>query len=150
MRLAIKGKEINIVVTADRDLTIQEIMSAQQIVTGDFEALFIKNEDQPELKIDEIMTKVDYGKKYYDYGEVVSVSVMCPICGLAKELKGRYGNRYTKCPSCSTKLHNAPATSEGYGTEDERGNFYHAYDILKESDPFGSEEIFEGGDEGAE
>lgn len=148
MRLAIKGKEINIVVTADRDLTIQEILSAQQLVTGDFEALFIKDDERKETKelSEEVLTTVNYGKKFYEYGEPVSVSVMCPICGLAKELKGRYGNKYTKCPACSIKLHNSPATSEGYGSEDERGNFYHAHDVLKESDPFGSDEIFGGTD----
>lgn len=144
MRLAIKGKEINVVVTADRDLTIQEILSAQQLVTGDFEALFIKEDGRKETKElnDDILTTVNCGKKFYEYGEPVSVSAMCPVCGLAKELKGRYGNRYTKCPACSTKLYNSPATTEGYGSEDERGNFYHAYDVLKESDPFRSDDMF--------
>lgn len=145
MRLAIKGKEINVVVTADRDLTIQEILSAQQLVTGDFEALFIKDDEREESREskDQTNRNTNSENKYYEYGEPVSVSVMCPVCGLTDETKGRYGNRYTKCPSCSTKLFNSSAGNEGYGSKDDRGNFYHAYDVLKESDPFKSDEIFE-------
>ncbi|WP_348920139.1 hypothetical protein [Enterococcus rotai] len=143
MRLAIKGTDISVVVTADRDLSIQEVLSAQQLVTGDFEALFIKENDQEETGSINVQSETNKksSNKFYEYGEMVSVSVMCPVCGLAQEVKGRYGNKYTKCPECATKLFNSSAGSDGYGSKDDRGNFYHAHDVLKENDPVRNGEI---------
>lgn len=143
MRLSIKGTDISIVVTADRDLSIQEVLSAQQLVTGDFEALFIKENDQEETGSTNVQSETNKksSNKFYEHGETVSVSVMCPVCGLTTEVNGRYGNKFTKCPECATKLFNSSAGSDGYGSKDDRGNFYHAYDVLRESDPYRNGEI---------
>lgn len=41
MRIVIQGKEITVTLKAERELTTQEIISAHQLSTGNFEALFV-------------------------------------------------------------------------------------------------------------
>lgn len=44
MRTVIQGKELTITLKTDRELTTQEIVMAHQLATGNFEALFVRDE----------------------------------------------------------------------------------------------------------
>lgn len=44
MRTVIQGKELTITVKTERELTTQEIVMAHQLATGNFEALFVRDE----------------------------------------------------------------------------------------------------------
>lgn len=90
------------------------------IDTKAFEENFVPETEKEELEHD---------KNWYEYGDSVKVAIDCPACKTKKQVYGRYGNRYTKCPDCFTKLHNDPATDEGFGVKDDEGNFYSANSI---------------------
>lgn len=108
MRLAIKGKEINVVLTSERDLSTQEIISAYQLSTGNFEALFINNDTSDETEKEEVATATESDQPAI--GEYVKVEVMCPFCGFTGKTGTRWGNSFCKCPSCSEKLYNKFST----------------------------------------
>lgn len=46
MRTVIQGKQITVTIKADRELTTQEIISAHQLSTGNFEALFVAEDSE--------------------------------------------------------------------------------------------------------
>lgn len=126
MRLAIKGKEISIVLQSDRELTTQEIIAAHQLSTGNFEALFVKEgKTEKNTKVD--VEKADDSKPerqgWIEKGEVVNVEVMCPFCGFTGKTTTRWGNSFCKCPSCREKLYNKFAT-ENHGEKNSYGCVY--------------------------
>lgn len=55
----------------------------------------------------------------------VQVSYVCPECGDEGHLHAYLGNRYTKCPTCKTKMFNEQATDVA-GAPDPDGNVYFA------------------------
>lgn len=94
--------------------------------TKAFEEYFVpETETETETEKEEM----EHDKKWYEYGDSVKVALDCPACNTKRQVYGRYGNRYTKCPDCFTKLHNDPATVEGFGVKDDEGNFYSANSI---------------------
>lgn len=52
MRIVIQGKEITVTLKADRELTTQEIISAHQLSTGNFEALFVSEDSDNQESIE--------------------------------------------------------------------------------------------------
>ncbi len=128
MRIVIQGSELTVMLKADRDLTTQEIVMGHQLSTGNFEALFVSDEET----VDEydIVTPSSTETKTRPVPEYVQVEVMCPTCGYQGRPTTRYGNTYTKCPSCDARLHNKPA-ADHFGEKDKAGNYYHAYELLR-------------------
>lgn len=60
----------------------------------------------------------------------VQVEYMCPVCGKTGRTTTKWGNTYTKCPSCQTPLYNKFATDTS-GVPDKAGNYYYAHDQLR-------------------
>ena len=144
MRTVIQGTKLTVTLKAtERELTTEEIIMAHQLATGNYEALFIKTDGVEEENPDQtdFVDPMDL-----DYGDPVMVDISCPACGRTGEIKGRYGNRYTKCPnrSCATELFNSPA-GERFGELDQRGNMYHAHEVYKNkgNDSYGSSELLD-------
>lgn len=144
MRTVIQGNKLTVTLKAtDRDLTEEEIIMAHQLAIGDYKALFIKTDETVEENRDQtdFVDPMDL-----NYGDPVMVDVSCPVCGRVGETKGRYGNRYTKCPnrSCATELFNSPA-GESFGDLDQRGNMYHAHEVYKKrgNDSYGSNDLLD-------
>lgn len=132
MRLAIKGKEVAVVVTADRDLSTQEIIAAQQLATGNFEALFVKDEEESEpvnnLPINTEHQSVEDRTGQIKYGDKCKVEVACSGCGFEGGHFARYGNSFTKCPGCSQKLRNQSASGT-FGVPTKSGYMYIAMEL---------------------
>lgn len=127
MKLVLQGDEVTVTVKADRKLTTQEIVMAHQLSTGEFEALFVADET-PDDKPSEPATQVKHAPD--DIPEWVQVEVMCPQCTYEGRTTTKYGNYFTKCPSCKTPLYNSYAT--GFpGEKDKAGNYYHCNEILR-------------------
>lgn len=132
MRLAIKGIEVSVVVTALRDLSTQEIIAAQQLATGNFEALFVKeneeNEITSELPVNTIDDTNTDKSTHFKFGDRCKVDVACSSCGYEGEYVARYGNSYTKCPGCNQKLRNQSASGT-FGIPTKGGYMYVAMEL---------------------
>ena len=66
--------------------------------------------------------------------------LQCPICGVTATISVVWGNYFTKCRACHTRLFNHSAT-EKYGVADSRGFYYHinsVYVTRAGDDDFGS------------
>lgn len=75
-------------------------------------------------------------RKYSKRTEVrVKSLLQCPICGATSTLRVVWGNRFTKCRACHTRLFNHSAT-EKFGVADDRGFYYHINTVFvsKEGD----------------
>lgn len=132
MRLAIKGTEVSVVVTALRDLSTQEIIAAQQLATGNFEALFVKENEENEAT-SKLPTNTfdDIGADrttQIEFGDRCKVDVACSGCGYEGEYVARYGNSYTKCPGCGQKLRNQSASGT-FGIPTKGGYMYIAMEL---------------------
>ncbi|MFR3687049.1 MAG: hypothetical protein ACLTXM_18670 [Enterococcus sp.] len=124
MRLVIQGSEVSVTVKADRDLTTQEIVSAHQLATGVFEALFVSEDLEGE--------DTDRTEAQSDQTEIpkwVQVEMMCPVCRFKGRRTTKWGNTFTKCPSCETPLKNRIAADKP-GVPDKAGNYYLANDRM--------------------
>lgn len=134
MRIVIQGKEITVTLKADRELTTQEIISAHQLSTGNFEALFVaedsENSQQPQPE-----HKPDWIEK----GTLVEVEVLCPFCGHNGKTGTRWGNSFCKCPKCNEKLYNKFATGKP-GEKNSWGCVYVADEPMKFRDQLEEDE----------
>lgn len=147
MRLAIKGNELSIILQSDRELTTQEIIAAHQLSTGNFEALFVK-EDAVESgneadfkKYDHVETK----KTWIEKDEIVNVEVMCPFCGFTGKTTTYWKNSFCKCPSCREKLYNKFSTGVP-GEKNSYGCVYLADEpMVFKNQLENDEKMFEGG-----
>ena len=127
MRIVIQGSELTVTLKADRDLTTQEIVMGHQLSTGNFEALFVSSDETPE-DTPPVAPTVESSER--PIPEYVKVDVLCPACGYQGRTTNRWGNTFTKCPECGSKLHNKPA-GDCYGEKDKVGNYYHAYELIR-------------------
>ena len=113
MRTVIQGKQITVTIKADRELTTQEIISAHQLSTGNFEALFvaedseIPQQSQPNKQKNQ---QEQHRPGWVEKGTQVEVEVLCPYCGCNEKTTTRWGNSFCKCPKCYEKLFNKFAT----------------------------------------
>lgn len=127
MRLIIQGREIKVTLNADRDLTTQEIISAHQLSTGNFEALFVSDFSDTQLTAPDISVTPNESTKHNDgwieKGTWVEAQVMCPFCGHVGKTGTRWGNSFCKCPKCNEKLFNKFATGVP-GEKDSWGCLY--------------------------
>lgn len=117
MRVSIKGKELTITIKADRELTTEEIVMAHQLSTGNYEALFVKEENVQEFQESSLENKKDISREknpipFVEKGTRVSVEVLCPFCGFSGKGSTLWGNTFCKCPECSEKLFNQFATEK--------------------------------------
>lgn len=135
MRIQITGEELTITVKASRSLTTQEIVTCHQLATGNFEALFV---DQPEDEVqedkedgDEMISKSKV--KFPRRGEKVKSLLECPICGCSRRIDIFFGNRFTTCKVCNTKLFNALAGKQ-FGEFDKLGYYYRINAVFKDAD----------------
>lgn len=115
MRTVIQGKEITVTIKTERELATQEIISAHQLTTGNFEALFVKGDPDQQKKHSELnedkKESVQHHKEgWVEKGTWVEVEVLCPFCGHNGKTGTRWGNSYCKCPKCNEKLYNKFAT----------------------------------------
>lgn len=111
MRMVIQGKEITVTLKADRELTTQEIISAHQLSTGNFEALFVaEDSENPQLPQPEPIEQSEHRPGWVEKGTWVEVEVICPFCGCNEKTGTRWGNSFCKCPKCNEKLFNKFAT----------------------------------------
>lgn len=124
MRIVIQGEEVKVTVKSDRDLTTQEVIAAHQLSTGNFEALFISDETVEETSIEDTPQ---------DIPEWVQVEFNCPVCRRRGKRTTKYGNIFTKCPSCDTALFNQFATGVA-GEADKAGNYYIANERMRPRD----------------
>lgn len=111
MRIVIQGKEITVTLKADRELTTQEIISAHQLSTGNFEALFVaEDSENQQLPQSEPIEQPEHRPGWVEKGTRVEVEVICPFCGCNEKASTRWGNSFCKCPKCNEKLFNKFAT----------------------------------------
>lgn len=111
MRIVIQGKEITVTLKADRELTTQEIISAHQLSTGNFEALFVaEDSENPQQPQSEPISQPEHKPGWIEKGTRVEVEVLCPFCGHNGKTGTRWGNSFCKCPKCNEKLFNKFAT----------------------------------------
>lgn len=115
MRFSIKGKDLMVTVKSERKLTIQETMAAYQLATGDFEALFIKD-DEESTSVPQENNVVPFREfevhngKIIEKGTQVYTEVNCCFCGYTGKHKSRWLDFYIKCPQCKKALFNSYAT----------------------------------------
>ena len=115
MRTVIQGNEITVTIKSDRELTVQEIISAHQLTTGNFEALFVSEDSssqenpysEPAKTSDD---NIKHRPGWVEKGTWVEVEVLCPFCGCNEKTGTRWGNSFCKCPKCNEKLFNKFAT----------------------------------------
>lgn len=131
MRTVIQGKEITVTVKANRELSTQEMIAAYQLATGNFEVLFIKEDEtktteqtKPKKREEKRISETN------DVPEWVQVEITCPVCTHESRTTTKYGNVFTKCPSCKTPLYNKYATGIA-GEHDKAGNYYYAQEVLR-------------------
>ncbi|MCO7151732.1 hypothetical protein PML95_09955 (plasmid) [Vagococcus lutrae] len=141
MRTVIQGKELTITLKTDRELTTQEIVMAHQLATGNFEALFVRDEAD-EKKSEQLEQqepdKYSFEEKknelkdtaYLFKGDKVKVDINCPTCNFKGIRNSTWGNTFSKCPNCKEKLYNSFATGVP-AIEDENGCVYHANSLMQ-------------------
>ncbi len=91
MRTVIQGKEITVTIKSERELDTQEIIAAHQLATGNFEALFIKEDSKTSNTNKEVKTK----SVEKDIPKWVQVEITCPVCTHESRTTTKYGNVFT-------------------------------------------------------
>ena len=86
----------------------------------------LPEKNKPETKLENKPETIVESRKWFEPGEEVKVDISCPGCGFNKVINGHFGNYYTKCLSCKTKLYNEPSTDLGFGHLDNKGCIYKA------------------------
>ncbi|MFN6687542.1 hypothetical protein ACK4CS_15215 [Enterococcus gallinarum] len=155
MRIVIQGEEITVTLkTSGRELDTKEIVMAHQLATGNFEALFVDTkEDDPKdnptthrveaVEPRGVSDKTDWIEK----GKWVEAEVQCPFCGYYGKTGTKWGNSFTKCPSCSGKIFNKFATGKP-GEKNSWGCVYLANEPMVFKNTLEQEwELFAGKDE---
>lgn len=139
MRLVIQGAALTVTVKSDKELDTKQIVMAHQLATGNYEALFVDQDQEPE-EVEEEQTKeykarqspTSHPSYYLEKGDSVKVQVMCPFCGYVGKTMGRW-SCVTYCPKCNGKLFNKFATDKP-GEPDKGGYIYHATEPLHQKD----------------
>lgn len=133
MRLVIQGAELTVTLKSDKELDTKQIVMAHQLATGNYEALFVEQEEVTSLEpiTDNALSELDNKRTHFlEHGEQVKVQVMCPFCGHVGKTTGRWGFSFTKCPKCEEKLFNAYAT--GVPAEPDAGGYiFHCQEPIK-------------------
>lgn len=142
MRLSITGTSLAVTIKSEKELTTQQIVAANQLATGNFEALFINDNKETE---DEVVSYEKETRQYETFdgkliekGAHVYSEVLCQFCGFTGKTGTRWGNSFCKCPSCQEKLFNEFVT-EIKGEVNSYGCHYKSYESMKfktETDEF--------------
>lgn len=164
MNLTINGENLTVKLESSEELKLEEVVTAYQLSTGNYEALFVPKENNLEEKGNNLEEKVDNFEEkqpwhvesreeptnqdephghFFEKGESVNVEVLCPFCGHTGKATTRFGFSFTKCPNCREKLFNAYA--EDWPEVSEKDFVYRASDPMKfkgQQDEF--EQMFKG------
>lgn len=158
MNLTINGEKLTVKLESSEELKLEEVVTAFQLSTGNYEALFVPKENDFDEKVDNFEEKqprhVEYREestdhverqekrgKYFERGETVNVEVLCPFCGYVGKAMTRFGNSFCKCPKCKEKLFNAWA--EGWEEAGSKGFVYRASEAMVfKNEPNVYEEMF--------
>lgn len=137
MRTVIQGKELTITLKAERELTTQEIVMAHQLATGNFEALFVNDDQEQDIQEAVIEEQVEVrsfkGDTFIEKGTPVKSEVRCCFCGHCSKVDTFWGYSFVRCPGCKEMLFNSWATGV-VGEENAWGCVYVAETPLKKKD----------------
>lgn len=140
MNLTIKGENLTVKLQSSEVLKLEEVVTAYQLSTGNYEALFVPKEDPvdeplekeyvPVVEHREVSTDHDepHGH-FFERGETVNVEVLCPFCGHTGKTTTNFGFSFTKCPNCREKLFNA--YTEDWPEVSQKDFVYRASDPMK-------------------
>lgn len=143
MKLVINSENLKVSIEAKGDLDERQVISAYQLATGDFKALFVEEEPKPQtinLDITELGKRVvgdilpTVDKKPFDPREAewVQTEYICPACGIEGRRNTIKTNKYVKCYECNTKIKLERAVPESEEKEtDKAGNYYIANDFFE-------------------
>lgn len=136
MNLTIKGENLTVKLQSSEVLKLEEVVTAYQLSTGNYEALFVpkeeKFEEEPAQHVEYREELINYDEPhghFFEKGEPVNVEVLCPFCGHTGKTTTRFGFSFTKCPNCREKLFNAYV--EGWPEVSQKDFVYRASDPMK-------------------
>lgn len=134
MRMVIQGTELTVTLKSDKELNTKQIVMAHQLATGNYEALFVEQEEEEDVEEEQTMQSKPISRQssYFEKGDSVKVQVMCPFCGYVGKTMGRWGHA-SLCPRCNERLFNKFATDKP-GEPDGGGYIYHATEPLHQKD----------------
>lgn len=160
MKLIINTDNLKVKIESKEDLTEMQVISAYQLATGDFKALFVEEKEEPEKDFvnlegkkvsDGLLSHVEsefnkgssenplydqikdgVKKAMPDFGEMGQVDYICPACGYEARWNVPKRNAFVKCKECQTKIALVRAVPEDSEKEtDKAGNYFIANDFFE-------------------
>lgn len=149
MKLVINSENLKVSIEAKGNLDERHVISAYQLATGDFKALFVEEELKTETGNSDIIElgkgvsgdilptagkNIPDSKKPFDPREAewVQTEFICPACGIEGRRNTIKTNKYVKCYECNTKIKLERAVPENEEKEtDKAGNYYIANDFFE-------------------
>lgn len=148
MLLKIETESAKLNLETNSDLPFEQLFKAYQIVTGDTSTLNVENSMDEDNNSDaelpsttKFPSSVERGKRVEEkhqerlknnaIGSTVKVDLQCPMCGYTKIKSTTAGYKYCKCPVCHAKVFMRAANGE-WGVLDDKGCYYHAYEIYND------------------
>lgn len=137
MKLIIESESLNVCIKSKGDLNEQQVISAYQLATGDFKALFVEEVSEKESIDSDIKRHHDEEnkpKKEFNFGkeEMGQVEYICPTCGHEARWNVPKRNDFVKCKECQTKIALVRAVPEDSEKEtDKAGNYFIANDFFE-------------------
>lgn len=140
MKLVINSENLKVSIEAKGNLDERHVISAYQLATGDFKALFVEEEANTQTinldgsKVGKGVRKFEKDEKPFDPREAewVQTEFICPACGMEGRRNTIKTNKYVKCYECNTKIKLERAVPENEEKEtDKAGNYYIANDFFE-------------------
>lgn len=140
MKLVINSENLKVSIEAKGNLDERHVISAYQLATGDFKALFVEEETNAQTinldgsKVGKGVREFEKDKKSFDPREAewVQTEFICPACGIEGRRNTIKTNKYVKCYECNTKIKLERAVPENEEKEtDKAGNYYIANDFFE-------------------
>lgn len=152
MKLVINSENLKVSIEAKGNLDERHVISAYQLATGDFKALFVEEEtntqtinldgaevakgllSQVESPFQKGVREFEKDKKPFDPKEAewVQTEYICPACGMEGRRNTIKTNKYVKCYECNTKIKLERAVPENEEKEtDKAGNYFIANDFFE-------------------
>lgn len=135
MKLIINTDNLKVKIESKEDLTEMQVISAYQLATGDFKALFVEEKEEPEKEFVNLEgKKVSDGvkKAMPDFDEMGQVDYICPACGYEARWNVPKRNAFVKCKECQTKIALVRSVPEDSEKEtDKAGNYFVANDFYE-------------------
>lgn len=140
MKLVINSENLKVSIEAKGNLDERHVISAYQLATGDFKALFVEEETNTQTinldgaEVGKGVREFEKDKKPFDPREAewVQTEFICPACGIEGRRNTIKTNKYVKCYECNTKIKLERAVPENEEKEtDKAGNYYIANDFFE-------------------